>query len=165
MKRLLVLLCLSLPLMAQLPGRWFATTGDVSLSGAGTTATIQQPATNGQQVQIETIVVYCSVACNITQAANGAAATSTAGTIQGILPNLWTAPTATFWTASNVGSGTAQGGIYHLTSAGSVVFCLNQACGNTQSVNLGAGGTNSNYSVTISSITGTANITFYARSY
>ncbi len=61
--------------------RWSATTGDVSLNSAGTTDTIQQPATNGSDVAIDQIVVYCSVACTVTQAANGAAATATAGTV------------------------------------------------------------------------------------
>jgi hypothetical protein len=42
---------------------------------------------------------------------------------------------------------------------GTVVFCSNVS-GNKQTVSLGTGGTGNNYSVVISSITGTANITF-----
>ena len=154
--------------------RWFATTGDVSLNGAGTTATIQQPATGAQQVQLEQIVVYCSVACNVTQTANGTAATATAGTIQAILPNPLSSsaqpvvPNVTFWTASNVGAGTAQAGIFHIGGLGTQDFCLSTACGALRTVYLaippGSPGGNANYSVTISSITGTANITFYGLS-
>lgn len=170
MKRL-ILLALSLPLLAQTPGggtfvRWSATTGNVSLSGAGTTATIQQPATNADQVELEQIIVYCSVSCTITQSANGAAATSTAGTITPILPSpLNSVVTATFWTSSNVGNGTLQGGSFNMPSAGTQAFCLNTACNSTHTVTLGTGGKGNNYSVSISSITGTANITFYGASF
>jgi hypothetical protein len=66
--------------------RYSSTTGDVSLSGAGTKFTIQQPATNANMVQLEAAVVYCSVACDFTMAQNGTAATTTAGTVTEILP-------------------------------------------------------------------------------
>jgi len=46
----------------------------------------QQPATNGADTVIEQVVVYCSVPCNVTQAANGTAATATAGTLNQIVP-------------------------------------------------------------------------------
>jgi hypothetical protein len=144
--------------------RWAATTGDLSLSAAST-ATIQQPATNGVTAFIDQIVVYCSVACSVTQAANGSAATATAGTITPILPTPGNVPIPlTFWTGSNVGTGTAQGGITHVPAGDTVVLCLSPSCGNAQQVQLATIGSSSNYSVTIASISGTANITFYGRS-
>lgn len=155
------------PIHAQQVTRWVATTGDVSLSGAATAATIQQPAVaDGSQVYLDQIVVYCSVACNVTLAANGAAATATAGTIRPLLPNVLNSPiTQTFWTASNVGAGTAQGGITHIPAGATVVLCLSPSCGNPAQVILGpGGGTASNYTVTVASITGTANITMFGRS-
>jgi len=145
--------------------RWNATTGDVSLSGAGTTATVQQPATNASQLIIEQVTVYCSVACNVTQTVYGTAATSTAGTVTPILPTplTYSAPFS-FFTASNVGTGTQQGPIIHIPAGGTVPICLSVTCGAGADVTLGtAGGTTSNYSVTISSITGTANINFILR--
>jgi len=152
--RFLLSLALALGLQAQNAPTYFtATTGDVSLSSAGTTATIQAAATNPEQTQLLQALVYCSVACSITQAQNGAAATATAGTITAIIPTQNIPFNTTFWTASNVGSGTAIGGIVHLTAAGSVLLDLTN-------VKLGAGGTSNNYSITIGAITGTANITF-----
>ena len=162
MKKLILLLFLALPIFGQ-QARWFATTGDMSLSAARTT-TIQQVATNSQPVVIDQVVVYCSVACSITQAANGTAATSTAGTVQTILPTpLNMAIPITFWTTSNVGNGTAQGGIMHLPAGSTVVLCLSKSCGNAADVILGNGGTATNYSITIGSISGTANVTYYGR--
>jgi hypothetical protein len=146
--------------------RYSATTGDMSLTGAST-ATIQQPATNGSDVILDQIVVYCSVACSVTQAANGTAATTTAGTVTPILPAPANTPaTVKFFTASNVGSGTAQGGITHIPAGGTAVLCLSKSCGAGADVTLGyGGGGTSNYSVTIASISGTANITFLIRSF
>lgn len=166
-KLLLILALAVLPLRAQQTTRWVATTGDVSLSGAATSATIQQPAVaNGSQVFIDQVIVYCSVACSVSLAANGTAATATAGTITPLLPNVLNSPiTQTFWTASNVGTGTAQGGITHVPAGATVVLCLSPSCGAPAQVILGpGGGTASNYTATVASITGTANITFYARS-
>lgn len=169
MKHLLLIAALAASLSAQNTIRWMATTGDVSLSGAGTSATVQQPATatlSGGQGFIDQIVVYCSVACNVTLAANGTAATSTAGTFTPLLPTVLNTPVPlTFWTASNVGTGTAQGGIVHIPAGGTVTLCTSPSCGNPAQVSIGPGaGAASNYTVTISSITGTANITIYGRS-
>jgi len=145
--------------------RYSATTGDLSLSAAST-ATLQQPATNGTDVVIDQIVVYCSVACNVTQAANGAAATTTVGTVTPLLPAPLNSPvTVKFFTTSNVGTGTAQGGITHIPAGGTVVLCLSRSCGASGDVVVGYGaGAASNYSATIASINGTANITFFLRS-
>ena len=151
---LFVLICFS-SLYAQV-NRFSATTGDVSLSGAGTALTIQQPATNGKTVVFETAVVYCSVTCTVTQSQNGTAATATAGTAVPILPTpTTTQASATVWTASNAGTGTSVGGALHIASApGTVVLDLSK-------VVMGNGGTGTNYTITVGSITGTANITVY----
>jgi hypothetical protein len=151
---------------ASYAGRWLATTGDVSLSGVGTTATIQQPATNGADIAIDQIVVYCSSLCVASQAANGSAATSTTGTVIPILPNpLSAASSANFFTASNVGAGTAQGSIQRIPAGATYVWCLSRSCGASSDMVIGrGGGTASNYSVSIGSFTGVANVTFYLRS-
>jgi hypothetical protein len=166
MKLILIAALAAFTLNAQTSVRWFATTGDVSLSAAATAATIQQPATNGTQAFLDQIVVYCSAACNVTLSANGTAATATAGTITPLLPTPLNNPIPqTFWTASNVGTGTAQGGIIHIPAGGTVTLCLSPSCGNPAQVILGNGaGTASNYTASIASVTATVNITFYGRS-
>jgi len=146
--------------------RWRATTGDVVLAAAGTTATVQQlagsAATRGQTT-IEQIVAFCSVACNLTIARDGAAATATAGTPAAIAPTPASATVPfTFWTASDVGAGTDQAGIIRVTAGTTLTLCLVKECGNGGDVILGSGA-GSNYSATISSITGTANVTFFVR--
>lgn len=150
---------------AQQQTRWAATTGNVAQGGATYTATIQQPATNQAQVLLDQIVVYCSVDCVITQSANGTAATATAGTVTPILPSQSNTPVSVkFWTASNVGAGTAQGGALNLSAGATAVLCLGTSCGNATQITLPTGGTAANYSVTVSAITGTSNVTFYGRS-
>lgn len=148
--------------------RWSATTGDVAVVAAAYSATIQQPAvvSGGSQVLLDQIVLYCSVACSVTQSANGTAASATAGTITPILPTPLNTPIPlNFFTASNVGAGTAQGGILHIGAGGTAVLCLSTTCGNAAQVIIGPGlGTASNYSVTFASLTGTVNVTFYGRS-
>lgn len=133
--------------------RYSATTGDVALVAAGTKFTIQQPATNAKIVTLEAAVIYCSVACDLTQAQNGTAASTTAGTVNPLLPFSATA-LATVWTASNVGAGTAAGGILHLAATEKITLTFpNLTMGNT--------GTATNYTFVIASITGTANITLF----
>jgi len=152
--KLLTALFFSLAFLASAQtSNYSATTGDVSLSAAATAFTIQQPASNARQVQLQSALVFCSVSCNVTQSQDGTAATSTAGTANPLLPTTRPA-TATVWTASNVGAGTAAGGILHLAAAQWVVIDLSQ-------ISLGTGGTGTNYTVAISSITGTANITLF----
>lgn len=139
---------------AQDTPRYSATTGDVVLSGAATTFTIQQPAANAKQVFLESAIVYCSVACTVTQSQNGAAATATAGSSAPLLPATGPPASATVWTASNVGGGgTAAAGKLYVPATATVVLDLSK-------IRMGTGGTGTNYSVVIASITGTANITF-----
>lgn len=168
MKTIILLAALAAQLSAQTVVRWVATTGDVALSPGATAATIQQVAvaSGASLAYVDQIVIYCSVACNATLAANGAAATTTAGTVTPLLPTpLNVSVPLTFWTASNVGTGTSQGGIIHVPAGGTVTLCMSQACGASGQVSFGpGGGTGSNYTVAIASITGTANITVYGRS-
>jgi hypothetical protein len=164
----LALGAIALPSFAQQTVAWKATTGSVSLSGSATAATIQQvAATAGAGIAyIDKITVYCSVACAISQAYGGTAATATAGTINPLAPS---PPNSviplTFWTASNVGSGTDQGGITEVPAGGTVTLCLSPSCGNnTQVILPQSGGTGANYTISIASITGNAIITFFGRS-
>lgn len=158
MKRIFaVALVAALALIAQTPSpRFSATTGDVSLSAASTALTIQQPASNAKQVALETAVVYCSVACNITQAQNGAAATANAGTAVSSLPGSSAAAVANVFTASNVGAGTTIPPVLHLAGGATVTLDLS-------SLTMGNTGSATNYTISTSSITGTANITIYWR--
>jgi hypothetical protein len=144
-----ILALFSVAAFAQPQPRYIATTGDVALTAAGTTLTLQQPATPVKQFQLETATVYCSVACNVTQAANGSAATTTAGTLNPISPTYKPSGVSAF-TASNVGAGTSIGGIIHLGAGQTVVIDLSQ-------VIIGAS-PNANFSISVSTITGTANI-------
>lgn len=149
------------------PARFAPQLADVVLVAAGTTVTIQQPAVTAgttnpaKQVILESFTVYCSVACNVTQASNGGTAASTTA-VAGIVslpPNFGTPATALLFTASNVASGVAMGPILHLSAGQTIVICLNTSCGQRGNVQLGAGGGGlTNYSVSVSSITGTANI-------
>lgn len=149
------------PALAQ-DDRYTVTTGDVSLSAAAYTVTIQRAAEPSKQVILETVKIYCSVACTVTQAFNGAAATATAGTVVKSPPTS-TAQDFTFWTASNVGAGTAVYGITRIAAGEEKVFCLNVACGAGANVSLASNGTAANYSFTIASMTGTVNITAIVR--
>jgi hypothetical protein len=156
LKLLLLLVLLFRPLAGQAPqsttsARYYVTTGDQSLSGAGTQMTIQ--ANNGKRVQFEVAVVYCSAACTITQTQNGTAATNTAATIRGIQPV--SISTATAWFPSNVGAGTASSGALHLQGPATVTLDLSR-------IYFAAGSTGAtNYTVAIGTMTGTANITIY----
>ena len=169
MKRAILILFAAMPLFAQNTVRWRATTGDVSLSGSAYSATVQQPTVasmSGSAAYLDQVQVYCSVACSVTQAVNGSAATSTAGTLQALLPTPLNAVVPlTFWTNSNVGAGTDQAGITHVPAGGTVILCLTASCGNPAQFIVGPGsGTASNYSVTIAAgVTGTINITVFGR--
>jgi hypothetical protein len=157
MKILLLLAAFAAAAFAQNtnPSRYSATTGDVSLAAAATTLTIQHGAAvaglNAKNISMESVTVYCSVACNVSQAYNGAAATATSATVTPIPLNATTA-TATAWSASNVGAGTAVGGITHVPAGGTVTIDVSR-------VILAGAGTGTNYSITVAAITGTANIT------
>ena len=147
-----LLALLSCTLAAQIipSPRYSGTTGDVSLTAAGTTLTIQQPAVPVRSISFESATVYCSVACTVTQAQLGAAATTTAGSFTVMAPHTRGA-SALLFTASNVGTGQAIGGAIHLGAGQSVVIDLSSY--------VITAAPNANYSISVSSITGTANIT------
>ena len=112
MKYFVISLLMLATCMGQDVRRWSATTGTVALVAAGTSATVQQPATGSVPVQLENAIVYCSVACQVTQSRDGTAATTTAGTVRALAPIPANAPPPfNFFTASNVGAGNQQGGI------------------------------------------------------
>ncbi len=157
-------------LMAQDPGSYVpfkATTGDVSLSAAGTTATLQVKTVNNVQIILDYVTVYCSVACTFTQTANGTAATTTAGTVTSLLPNpLGAALPVNFFTASNVGNGTDQAGIIHVGAGETKTIALGPPVmpkNITLGPSPGGPGTGTNYNIVVASITGTANVTFFGR--
>lgn len=147
---------------AQSKINYIASTGNVTLSGSATAATLQQPSTNSLPVSFPSSTtgsappvgasVYCSVACVATISRNGTAATATAGGVTNVNSNEPPA-VVTFWTASN-------------TTPGQTLAVFNIGAGGLQSIDLGAlkmaaGGTLVNLTISIASITGTANITFY----
>jgi hypothetical protein len=132
--------------------QYSSTSGDVSLSASGYSFTIQGPVNNSKSIQLVSALIWCSVVCQVTQAQNGTAATVTAGTANVLLPTT-AAAVATIFTGSDVGTGTPAGGIIHL------------AGGQWQTVNLSAVRMGStappNYTFTVSSITGTFNVTLF----
>lgn len=137
-----------------IPPRYSASTGTLTLSGAGTSFTLQQKAGGGKQISLEVAVISCSVACTVTQAQNGTAASTTASTVVPIEPNNTTG-TATVWTSSNVGAGTSVPGPLPVPAAGVVVLDLSKVYFAKTSTNT------TNYTIIISSISGTASITYY----
>lgn len=163
MKRLLLIFALAASAQAQTLYSYIATTGNVALSAAATAATLQQPAANAATVTFPVSVngalapvgatVYCSVACVATIARNcTTAASTTAGTVTTVLPNV-AAASVTMFTASNA-------------SGCTTLRVINIAAGQEYPIdlsafNLATTGTKSNLHISIASITGTANITFY----
>lgn len=92
---------------------------------ATTACTIQQPASGANHVRLLWAEIYASASLDITQERNGTAATTTAGTIVRVNPDKGDSPTATIFTASNVGVGTVirpattvPAGISHVTLEG-----------------------------------------------
>lgn len=136
--------------------RWFTARASGTLSAAATTATIQQGENSNRDLMLDTATVSCPAACNITQAQNGTAATATAGTIVALNPAATARSAGTFWTASNVGAGTAIGPIVSCSAACTVVLDLSR-------ITIPRGSTSMNYSVSISAVTGDYSITFQWR--
>lgn len=165
MKKLILLAALAATLIGQgTQTRWSATTGQVTQTGASYTATIQQPTGSRSEIYLDQIVVYCSVACLVTQSAFGTAATTTVTGVQALLPTQPSYPVpVAFFTNSNVGAGTQQGGSFNMLAGQTQPFCLGTACGNPGQVIIPTSA-GANYSVTVNAITGTSNITFFGRS-
>lgn len=134
----------------------YTVTCDATLSSATTTCTVQQPASGARTAQFVSASVYCSVAMEFTQYLNGTAATATAATIRKSGAD---APTATAWSASNVGVGTPIGAEPNICPAGSTVPLP------LSDIQLSGNGTGKNYSIKTSSITGRALIMIAWREY
>lgn len=155
MKRFMALFLMASGLIGQNSGGfWYSSTsGNVSLSGTGYSFTIQQPKTGSNQVSLQAAVVYCSVACTLTQSQNGTAATATAGSINPLLPFGPTSPT-TVWGASNASGGTTAGGALSLLAGIPTTLDMSR-------ITLPKGNTSTNYTFVFSSINGTVNVTLY----
>lgn len=109
---LLLLVLVSLTFAQGLTQEYTATcTG--TLSGSGTTATIQLPASSAAWVLVKTVFVQSTAQVALTQERDGTAATATAATIRKRNPNAyWTStvtPAASVYCGSNVGVGTPAG--------------------------------------------------------
>lgn len=134
-----------------------STSGDVSLSASSTTFTIQVPAAAVRAAYLMSALVTTDTAGSFTQAANGTAATTTAGTVTQTPSSIaTTANQARSFTASNVGAGTALGGKITTSAGGPGTSIDLTNAGNYVVLKPGAA---SNYSITIGTMTGTANIT------
>lgn len=158
----LALLCAATSAYGQTWTNYIATTGNAVLVAATTAATLQQPATNSRPVAFPSstvgglppagVSIYCSVACTATFIRNATAATATAGTVANVNPNEQPA-VVQFYTASNYSGGTTLA-VVNIPAASTSSFDLS-------AIKLPAGNATTNLTVAISSITGTANITFY----
>lgn len=143
------------PLFGQQQFNYVATTGNVALSAAATSATLQQPTSNGLPVIFSQApgvgaTAYCSVACTVSLIIDGTVASTTAGTVKPTISNT-PAAVVTFFTASN-------------TSGGTTLYLVNLTAGQTYNFDLSAlklGGASRNITLTTSSITGNANLTFF----
>lgn len=142
---------LSLSLFGQV--NHYVSTYSVTLAAATTAATLQQPATNAKQVTMEWAEVYCSVACTVTQSVNcTTGATATAGTPVALPGSGGVKAVATFWTASNVsGCTTLKTNVLPAGATASFTF--------DTTTKLPTGGVTSNYTFSVSSITGDVIIT------
>lgn len=141
-----------------------ARTGAVNLSGAGTTATLQQPKTNAEQIQVTYAKVICPAACTVTQTQNATAVTAgsgTAGSIVALNPSPSTNPfQLQFWTAVTLSGGTVIDADV-CSAACEIVVLFPQNAPGSQGYLLGGSGPQFNISLTISSVTGNAYIQFY----
>lgn len=122
---------------------------ETSLSSAAEVITLQQPSTGAKNVYPTDGSVYCSVDCIITFEKNGTAATTTALAVNSLQDNAPT-PSATAFSASNVGTGT-------------VINKLNITAGNTQPLDfvgmgLSDNNTAKNYTMRTNSISGTVRV-------
>lgn len=148
-------------LLACIPGfsaefNYVATTGNTALVASATRATLQMPdPTNAVGVKFPGsptagASVYCSVACVASVIVGGSTATTTTGTVNGTIIN---SPPAvvTFFTASD-------------STGGTTLVSHNIQAGQTFNIDLSAlrlGGALSKISISIASVSGTVNITFY----
>lgn len=126
-----------------------------SLSAAAEVITVQQPApsSTNKLAQLKTAFVACSVACTVTLERNGTFASATTLATRNVNTNE-AASTLTAWSSSNVGTGIVLQ-VAPIAAGGYLVFDLSNP-----SINLKPFiGTSENFTIRISSITGTAYIT------
>lgn len=162
-KRLFILAALALPAFAQQSIQYVASTGNVSVSGATYAATLQQPATDAVTVTFPVATsgalpsvgatIYSSVAAVATISRNcTTAASATAGTVTSNVPNV-PAASVTMWTASNASTCTTLR-VINIAAGQEYPIDLSQ-------FRLATTGTKSNLHISLASLTGTVNITFY----
>ena len=149
--KLLALLGVAGALFAQ--DQWFTAEATGTLAAAGTTATIQQIIQGPRDIKLFDATVVCPAACTITQAQNGTAAGTTPVTTRGLNPNPSARSIAAVFQASNVGPGTPVGGRVVCSAACTVVLDLSP-------ITLQRGSPNTNYSISISAVTGDFSISF-----
>lgn len=145
-RTLLALVVLAAGLQAQQVNNYF-------ISAATTKLTIQQPATNALQVQGKQASVYCAAAQTATEQWNGAAATTTAGTVKKA-PGTLAPNTAVAFTGSDVGTGTT-GPVYNIPAGQTFLLDLSD-------LRMGSTGATTNYSIGTS---GTCTITISWKEY
>jgi hypothetical protein len=162
MKTVLMVFLAAAFLPAQQQFTWKASTGAVSLSSATTAATVQQPATGGDQNTIDSIVVVCPASCTITETQGGTAATTTAcpSCINGIIPYQNANFGFNFYTASNQSGGTVIGTA--VCSAACTQTFIGAVWGQPI-MTMSSSGTSVSMTVSITAVTGVAYITFYGR--
>lgn len=163
MKVILFLIVAAVSSFGQTNYSYVATTGNVSLSSATTAATLQQPSTEARDVSFPLSTnggapppgasIYCSVACVATIARTCTTpASATAGTVTGVSTAAPT-PFVTMWTASNA-SGCTTLRVINIGAGVEYPIDLSQFA-------LVRGSNTSNLTISIASLTGTVNISFY----
>lgn len=123
---------------------------ETALVAAAETVTVQQVAApSARNVNFETLVLYCSVACDVTLTLNGTAATATAfaTTPLGLF-----GPSSSLAYASSNSSGGASIGKYSLSAGATIAIDLSKITIPPS--------TRGNLTAATSSITGTARIAF-----
>jgi hypothetical protein len=144
MKKLILLLGLASSLSSQ-DIHYFVASYSSTLAATTDTITIQAPTGMQKDVHFVSAWIYCSAACSFTINRNGAAATTTSFSPNGLNDSY--APQATAFKASNVGAGTQIGQPYQIVSAGTYSLDLSKF--------ILTRGANSNLSISIASFTGT----------
>ena len=170
--RLLLFLAMAIPAFGQTPYAYTASTGQVSVVAATYAATLQQPAATcgvagnkncslpvsfpvaaGGGYAGTGASIYSSVAAVATLSRNcSTPATATAGTVVGGTPTS-PPPLVTFFAASNA-SGCVTVRTFPIAAGQEYPIDLSR-------ITLGAGGTGMNLTLSVASLTGTVNISFF----
>lgn len=170
MKRILLILA-ALPAIAQTKYDYIASTGQVAVVAAPYAATLQQPSAtcgaSGTAVcglpvsfPVSTVggsppagaSIYCSVPCVATIKRNSTAATATAGTVTGVNPT--TPPAVIKIYADSNASGGVTLAVIPIPAGSPYPIDMS-------AVLLGKGNENTNITISVASLTGTVNISFF----